>query len=195
MERRDFIAAAVGALTVSNALSRSVAQAEANAIGAQKPGAGKPIAAPPKPGASKPIAGPEKPGAGKPVAAPQKPGAGKPIAAPSADISAVIDSVGECLKTGQRCLAHCTDSFAAGHVKMAACQRALLNMLAICEATAKLAAYHSADPKDLKAVISACASFCRACAKACEPHARSAECKACHDSCVACAKACDAYAT
>lgn len=125
--------------------------------------------------------------------------AGHKMAPPSPPISkelrAIIDATSSCEKTGQVCLAHCTELLATGDTTMADCQRGVMNMLAVCDATFKAASYHSADPKNLKALARVCAEFCRTCAKACEPHAgHHEECKACMESCNACAKACDAYA-
>jgi len=76
---------------------------------------------------------------------------------------------------------------------MAQCQRAVMNMLSVTGAMADVAAYKNADPKQISALASSCAAFCRTCASACEAHKdHHAECKACHESCLACAKACDA---
>jgi Cys-rich four helix bundle protein (predicted Tat secretion target) len=107
-------------------------------------------------------------------------------------IKAVIDATAECTSAGRVCLARCTDHLATGSATMAACQRAVMNMLAVTDAMATVATYRNADPKNMKKLAEACALFCRTCAKACEEHAaHHVECKACMDACLACAKACD----
>jgi Cys-rich four helix bundle protein (predicted Tat secretion target) len=123
----------------------------------------------------------------------------RPAAAPppplSRELKAVLEATGHCLQTGQLCVAHCNALLSTGDTSLAECQRTALNMLAVCDATFKAAAYHSADAKLLKALARVCGDFCRACAKACEVHAgHHEECKACMQSCLDCAKACDAYA-
>jgi Cys-rich four helix bundle protein (predicted Tat secretion target) len=125
-------------------------------------------------------------------------GGAKPAGLPPAskELVAVVDATAHCLKTGGVCLSHCNALLAGGDTSLGDCQRTVMNMLAVCDATFKTASYRNADPKNLKALAKACADFCRACAKACEPHAaHHEECKACYDSCVDCAKACDAYST
>jgi len=111
------------------------------------------------------------------------------------ELQQIIATTTRCLERGELCLAHCTDNLAAGDTSMADCQRGVMNMLAVCEATFRAASYRSADPKSLKALARVCADFCRACAKACEPHAaHHTECKDCMEACAECARACDAYA-
>ena len=113
----------------------------------------------------------------------------------SKELRAVLDATEHCLRTGQVCVSHCNRLLAAGDTSLAECQRTALNMLAVCEATFKTAALHTADAALQKALARVCADYCRACAKACEPHApHHEECKACLASCQECAKACDAFA-
>lgn len=108
---------------------------------------------------------------------------------------AVVDATADCMKAGEVCLAHCTDNLAGGDAAMAECQRAVMNMLAVCHAMFSVTSYRSAAAADIKAMAKACSAFCQACAKACEKHAaHHAECKNCMESCKACAKACDALA-
>lgn len=136
----------------------------------------------------------------KPATAPN-PHAGHHMAdaAPAAPVSntlqAVIKSTADCQRDGRVCLARCTDHLATGAKMMADCQRAVMNMLAVVGAMAEVAVFRSASEANIKALASTCAAFCRACAKACEPHAQHhEECKACLNSCIACAKACEALA-
>lgn len=118
-------------------------------------------------------------------------------AAPAPQLSAahkrLIESTAACLKAGRFCMARCTDHLASGTALMADCQRAVMNMLPVVEATFAVAGHVNAKPQDLKALAKTCAQFCRSCAEACEPHsAHHPECKACEDACLDCADACDA---
>ena len=107
-------------------------------------------------------------------------------------LAAIIESTAACQRDGRICLARCTEHFAAG-MHMEQCQRAVMNMLAVTAAMADVAGYRNADPKNIKALATACAAFCRACAAACEPHKdHHPECKACFEACGTCAKACEA---
>ncbi|HET7789156.1 MAG TPA: Csp1 family four helix bundle copper storage protein [Myxococcales bacterium] len=109
-------------------------------------------------------------------------------------LKAVADATANCLRDGRYCMARCTDHLAAGTPLMAECQRAVMNMLAVVQATADVAGYRNASSANMKALASTCAAFCRTCAKACEPHAEHhAECQACRDACLQCAKACEAF--
>lgn len=108
-------------------------------------------------------------------------------------LAAIAASTAECQQAGRACLAACTEHLAAGMKDMAVCQRAVMNMLAVSEAMAEVAAFHNADPKHIKALAAVCAQFCRACEKACEAHAaHHVECKVCMEACKACASACEA---
>ena len=107
----------------------------------------------------------------------------------------LIDSTAACLKAGRFCMARCTDHLASGTALMADCQRAVMNMLPVVEATFAVAGHANAKPEDLKALAKTCAQFCRSCAEACKPHSEHhEECKACEDACLDCADACDAVA-
>jgi Cys-rich four helix bundle protein (predicted Tat secretion target) len=133
------------------------------------------------------------PAPGKPADRPRMKDA--PPAAPiSPQLAAIIESTARCVRDGRVCLARCTDHMAQGMGMMAECQRAVMNMLAVTEAMAQVAGYRNAAARDIKALTTACAQFCRACASACEPHKdHHEECKACMEACLACAKACEAY--
>ena len=111
------------------------------------------------------------------------------------EIKNIVDAAGDCLKTGNICLAHCQVQLEAGDTSLAECQRMVMNMLAVCDGMAKLAAYNSCGEIELKQYAKNCATFCRSCEDACEKHvSHHAECKACHDSCKNCATACETFA-
>ena len=115
--------------------------------------------------------------------------AAKPLTAAH---KAVIKEAADCITAGRLCMARCADHLATGMATMAACQRAVINMLAVTQAIADVAGYANADSQLLQQLGKTCAAFCRSCAKACEPHAdHHQECKACRDACLLCAKACD----
>ncbi len=108
-------------------------------------------------------------------------------------LKAVVDSTFHCLKTGEDCLRHCAESLAAGNKLMGDCNKAVLNMLALCGALAKVASYGTAAADRIQRLAAVCGDICRDCAAMCKPHAGHHEaCKQCMESCEACAKACDA---
>lgn len=111
----------------------------------------------------------------------------------TAALQAIVESTAACQRDGRICLAACTEHFAGGAMHMEACQRAVMNMLSVTGAMADVAGFKNASAKNVKALATACAMYCRACAAGCEPHKdHHAECKACMESCLACAKACEA---
>jgi Cys-rich four helix bundle protein (predicted Tat secretion target) len=120
---------------------------------------------------------------------------GTPKARPvSAQLKELQNSTFDCLKVGEVCLAQCNAVLAGGKTSMAECQTAVLNMLAVVDATSKVGTYNTADMKTLKSLARTCADFCRVCEKECKPHADAhPECKDCMDACVRCYKACDAF--
>lgn len=110
-------------------------------------------------------------------------------------LRALMDALAKCEAAGRECVSRCTEHLAAGMSEMAGCQAAVMNMLAVTDAMASVAAYRTALPKNGKALAGVCAEFCTACAIECEKHAANhAECKACGEACKACAKACQAWA-
>ncbi len=112
----------------------------------------------------------------------------------SPELKAVLNDASDCVKTGNICLAHCQSLLAKGDTSIADCQQHVMNVVAVCEALVKVAAYHNADDARIKSFAKSCAGFCDDCAKACEPHVgHHAECKACYDSCKKCAAACEKY--
>ena len=118
-----------------------------------------------------------------------------PVLADTDRIREVIEACLGCVRAGDACVAHCAMMLGNGDTSMADCNKAVHNMLATCRAMADIASYGTASPANLKALAAACASFCRACEKACEPHAGHHEaCKACMESCHRCARACEALA-
>ncbi|WJW75966.1 four-helix bundle copper-binding protein [Thiohalobacter sp. IOR34] len=102
---------------------------------------------------------------------------------------ALIDTALDCLKKGQLCIDHCMELFKRGDTSVAECADSVQEMLAMCSALEKMAAYRS---DRLKAVARVCADVCKVCEKACRKHEdKHAECKACADACADCIEACE----
>lgn len=105
---------------------------------------------------------------------------------------AVLKAAGDCIQTGQACLAHCLILLGNGDKAMAGCAKSVSQMLALCSALQSLSNQQSRlTPALAKVALDACTE----CEKECRKHAdKHAECKACADSCVDCIKACKAVA-
>lgn len=112
---------------------------------------------------------------------------------PHAELLAEIaDDANDCVEAGDKCVAYCARVLAAGDPSMGACNIAVHNMLAVCEAMSKLAAYGTANMSQLKALAAVCARLCRACERACRPHADHHEaCRECMEECQNCAESCE----
>jgi Cys-rich four helix bundle protein (predicted Tat secretion target) len=109
-------------------------------------------------------------------------------------LDALIKASSECMQTGEICLSHCMRSLNDGDKSMAECNATVHNMLAICSATMKVAAYQTSKPDMLKQLVQTCADYCQQCATACEKHAgHHAECNACMESCKKCADVCKKF--
>lgn len=100
----------------------------------------------------------------------------------------LIDTSSNCIKSGQACITHCFDAFAAGDTSLALCARTVDQMLSVCGALQKLASAGSANLPGLAKIALA---VCEDCEKECRKHAdHHATCKACADACKDCAEAC-----
>ena len=117
--------------------------------------------------------------------------AGHGYMAPSAAMKGVIDGTAHCQVAGQECIEHCIQLLKGGDTAMAECLDRAQEMLVMCTATGRLAAFNNAH---LKRLVAVCIDVCGDCEKACSKHAKKhAACKACMESCAACVKACKAY--
>jgi Cys-rich four helix bundle protein (predicted Tat secretion target) len=100
----------------------------------------------------------------------------------------LIDTSSDCIKTGQACIAHCFDAFAAGDTSLAACARSVDQMMSVCGALQKLA---SAGSSNLPGLAKVALAICDDCERECRKHADHHDtCKACADACKNCAEAC-----
>lgn len=102
--------------------------------------------------------------------------------------AALIAASGDCLKTGEACLAHCIYLLGNGDKTMAACAQSVNELLASCNALMKLAGQ---DSKYVPALAKVAAEICANCEKECRKHEKHhEECRACAESCAACLKEC-----
>lgn len=108
-------------------------------------------------------------------------GAGVPETALASEESAVVSALMNCDLVGQACLTHCLALLEQGDSGMAACARAVREMLGVCAAARTLMHSRSALAA---AQLAVCRDACGACRVACEPHISH------HEQCAACAGAC-----
>lgn len=100
----------------------------------------------------------------------------------------LIAASGDCLKTGEACLAHCLYLLGNGDKTMAACAQSVNELLASCTALMKLAGQ---DSRYVPAFAKVAAEVCANCEKECRKHEKHhEECRACAESCAACLKEC-----
>ena len=105
-----------------------------------------------------------------------------------AAVSSVFDAANNCVKVGLVCSDHCLQVFATGDASLAACARAVDEMLSLCGTLAKLASLRSSY---LPAMAKVALIGCQDCETECRKHAeRHAPCKACAEACAACAAEC-----
>lgn len=119
---------------------------------------------------------------------------GKHAAAPSAPnlYAGALAAAGECITHAEVCLNHCLNLLGEGDQSMAACSKAVNQMLALCKALQSLAAQRS-PLTPIQAKI--CIEACKQCADACKEHIdHHAECKDCYESCLKCVEACEKIA-
>ena len=108
-----------------------------------------------------------------------------------ADNSGLIKLAYDCVKDGEDCLAHCIESFKTGDTTLAECADAVNEMIVMCNAVAKMAAYQSAH---LKGVAKTCIEVCKVCEDQCRKHAaKHVSCRASAESCAAFIKECKKY--
>lgn len=112
-----------------------------------------------------------------------------PVEGPHSN-QAVISAAAHCMESGQKCMDHCLDLFAAGDTSVAVCARKVQEMLPMCQT---LMTYATLKSPHLKAIAALCIKVCADCEKECRKHElHHAACKACADSCKECIKACEA---
>ncbi|GAB3765753.1 four-helix bundle copper-binding protein [Ramlibacter monticola] len=107
--------------------------------------------------------------------------------------AALMETAGDCVKTGETCLTHCHDSLATGDKSLGQCAKRVSELMAACSALRSLAAQNSRFvPQYARLTM----QVCDACEKECRKHASKHEsCNACAESCAACSKECKALTT
>ncbi|MCW5892265.1 MAG: Csp1 family four helix bundle copper storage protein [bacterium] len=104
-----------------------------------------------------------------------------PATPPAKANAALIAASLACVEAGDACVAHCLMEFKRGDTMLADCAASVERMLAVCNATARLAALGSTH---LAAFVAVCADVCRDCEAECRKHAsHHAVCKTCADAC------------
>jgi Cys-rich four helix bundle protein (predicted Tat secretion target) len=104
-------------------------------------------------------------------------------------------ALARCIQTGNACVGHCMTELSKGNKEMSECNKAVHEMLAICETTLKLTNYKSDLAKSLEKI---CAQSCDRCADACKKHSSHwahsmhLACKDCYEACLECSKLCKA---
>lgn len=118
--------------------------------------------------------------------------AANPATAPAAATSSgLAQSTGDCVRTGQACLAHCIDMLGQGDTDMAECARSVNQLIALCAALQSLATQDSAYTAKLaKVTMQACSE----CKKECDKFLQHTVCKACADACADCYRHCEQIA-
>jgi Cys-rich four helix bundle protein (predicted Tat secretion target) len=111
------------------------------------------------------------------------PAAGKPAPNPG-----LADAATDCVRKAEDCLPHCLNMLSTGDTTLAACAQSVRETMAVCQATAALAASGSKHLSDLAKV---CADICKDCEAECRKHADKHQiCKDCADACAKTAQAC-----
>jgi Cys-rich four helix bundle protein (predicted Tat secretion target) len=104
----------------------------------------------------------------------------------------LIATSGDCVKTGEACLAHTLVLLGKGEKELGACAQSVNELLAACTALQKLAGQDSRyTARYAKLTADVCADSEKECRKFEKKHA---ECKACADACAACIKECQKLA-
>ncbi|MGA7329579.1 MAG: four-helix bundle copper-binding protein [Rhodomicrobium sp.] len=96
-----------------------------------------------------------------------------------------------CVSSGDACVSHCLGLMAAGDDSVSACAKSAYQMVAMCEAVARLAAANSTHLPQLAKLAHI---TCLDCEAECRKHENEhAVCKTCAESCAACAEECKNY--
>ena len=105
------------------------------------------------------------------------------------DYTSLINAASSCHKAALACENHCLESFAAKDTSLAACAREVAEMMAICEATIRVASLKSKYTKEIVAVCKKSGESCKAeCLKQAKQHDI---CRIMAEECDKCIKECD----
>jgi Cys-rich four helix bundle protein (predicted Tat secretion target) len=106
---------------------------------------------------------------------------GAALAAETGSHHGAVGGLADCLSTGEACLAHCLDRLATGDPSLAACGKAVNDMLATNAALLRLS---SAKSPRAAAMAKVAIDVSRDCEAECRKHAeKHAICKACGEAC------------
>lgn len=103
------------------------------------------------------------------------------------DKDGIAKSAGNCVSTGEECVAHCLKLFAKGDTTLAQCAISASQLVTVCRALSDLALAKSSYVPALAKVV---LTVCNDCEKECRKYEEHAECKACADACKVCAEDC-----
>ena len=109
------------------------------------------------------------------------------------DHEVLLRCIGECLDCAASCTS-CADACLSEHdsQELVAAIRLALDCADTCDATRRVVTRQSApDLRLMRAVVTACATACVACAEECERHLHHPHCRVCAEVCRRCRKACD----
>lgn len=101
--------------------------------------------------------------------------------------SALAAAARDCVATADACLAHCVERLGAGDRDLEGCARTVIDVRAVCEALATLAAQNSPLLPKYAAVAH---EACKACETECRRHDKHQPCKECAEACARCATEC-----
>lgn len=102
---------------------------------------------------------------------------------------AVVDAGAACVGSGEVCLKHIMDQFAAGDTSLTVCGMRVQEMIAVCRALITLAA---SDAPQLKPFAKVCIEVCKACETECRKHEQHHPiCKETAESCARVSAACE----
>jgi Cys-rich four helix bundle protein (predicted Tat secretion target) len=97
-----------------------------------------------------------------------------------AAVSSLLDAASNCVKVGFVCSDHYLQAFAAGEASLAACARAVDQMMSLCGTLSKLASLNSSYlPAMAKVALIGCRDCETECRKHAEKHALRKACAAC----------------
>ncbi len=103
----------------------------------------------------------------------------------------IAQSAGDCVRTGEACLAHCIEMMGGGNAEMADCAKSVNQLIALCAALQSLANQSSPHTGKLAKVSM---QVCKECQKECEKFPKHEVCKACAEACASCYKECEKIA-
>jgi Cys-rich four helix bundle protein (predicted Tat secretion target) len=107
-----------------------------------------------------------------------------PASATGADLA---KTAGDCVRTGEICLAHCIEMLGRGDTDMADCAKSVNQLIPLCAALQSLATQNAAYTAKLAKVVMQACSDCR---KECEKFSQHPVCKACAQACADCYRQC-----